>query len=1118
MTCYTLHTQWLVFATILLCGDVETNPGPETLDFCCWNLNSIATHDFLRISLIEAYNSVCNYDLMGIVETHLDSTVDEDRLALDGYTFHKENHPQDVKRGGVGLYVKDSLPSKNRPDLVTFPECIVCEVQLNKKKYFFVVIYRSPGQTQSEFDNFIINFELLVSKVRAENPFGIIIMGDFNCRSTQWWENDIENNEGKLFEPVTSDLGLHQMISEPTHLMGDSKSCIDLILTDQPNLIIESGVHQSLHEHCHHQIVHGKLSVSNIALPSYTRKIWYYDKADFVAIMKSIEMFKWHEHLDKIKCPNEQVKLLNEVLLNTYSNFIPNQTKTIRPRQLPWITQAVKKFLRKKNHAYKTFVKNGRPEDKLEEMQNMISEGAKMIEDAKRNYLRKTGQTLANPGTSNKTYWTLINTVLNKAKIPIIPPLLENGLFITDFTEKAQLFNDHFILQCTTIDTGSEIPQDTPGIPTQIEDFAISEEKILKIIRSLNPNKAHGWDGISTRMIKLSDASLVTPLKIIFTNCLRSGVFPEIWKRANVVPIHKKNEKNLKSNYRPISLLPIFGKMLEKLVYDSLYSHLVSCDLLNPNQSGFRPGDSTVNQLISITHKIFEAFDCNPALDVRSVYLDISKAFDRVWHDGLIYKLKRCGVSGQLLSLIKSFLGDRKQRTVLNGQCSNWGDILAGVPQGSILGPLFFLVYINDLTADLKCNVKLFADDTSLFTIARETNEAAEHMNHDLQLITQWANDWRMSFNPDPQKQAVELLFSKKRNEIDHPVILFNNIPVKKVNEHKHLGMILDSKLSFSAHIKAAISKARKGIGLLKYLSKYLPRHTLSELYKLYVRPHLDYGDVIYHIPPKVCEFSQNIALSNLMEKVESVQYSAALAVSGTWRGTSREKLYAELGWESLSSRRWSRRLTLFYKIINNLTPLYTKEPIPPLQQSNYSLRNRDVIGRIKARTEKFLSSFYPNCICEWNKLDLEIRLAPSVAVFKAKLLSKIRPPAKSIFCIHDPIGLGYLFQLRVGLSKLNLHKFNHNFSDTVNPMCPTNDGIEDTEHFLLLCPSFHIQRRDLLAGVSELLRPFVQINILPNNVLVQYLLYGNKELPDDVNKLLLELTLNFIHKTGRLG
>ena len=287
-----------------------------------------------------------------------------------------------------------------------------------------------------------------------------------------------------------------------------------------------------------------------------------------------------------------------------------------------------------------------------------------------KNYLRKAGQSLANPGTSGKTYWTLINTLLNKAKIPIIPPLLENGLFVTDFTEKAQIFNDYFILQCTTIDTGSEIPHDKQGSSTLISDFVISEEKILNIIRSLNPNKAHGWDEISIRMIKLSDTSLLTPLKIIFTNCLRHGVFPEIWKRANAVPVHNKNEKNLKSNYRPISLLPHFGKILEILMYDSLYSHLVSCDLLNPSQSGFRPGDSTVNPLISITHTIFKAFACNPPLDVRSVYLDILKALDRVWHEGLIYKLKRCGVSEHLLSLIQSFLNGRKQRTVLNGQCS----------------------------------------------------------------------------------------------------------------------------------------------------------------------------------------------------------------------------------------------------------------------------------------------------------------------------------------------------------------------------------------------------------------------------------------------------------------
>ena len=177
------------------------------------------------------------------METHLESTVDEDRLALDSYSFYKDNYPQNVKRGGVGLYVKDSLPSKHCLDLVTFPECVVCEIQLNGKKYFYAVVYRSPSQDQSEFDNFTMNIELMLSKMHAGNPFCIIITGDFNCRSTQWWHNDSENNEGRLFEPITADLGLHQLISELTHLMGDSKSCIYLIFTDQPNLVIDTSVH-----------------------------------------------------------------------------------------------------------------------------------------------------------------------------------------------------------------------------------------------------------------------------------------------------------------------------------------------------------------------------------------------------------------------------------------------------------------------------------------------------------------------------------------------------------------------------------------------------------------------------------------------------------------------------------------------------------------------------------------------------------------------------------------------------------------------------------------------------------------------------------------------------------
>ena len=232
----------------------------------------------------------------------------------------------------------------------------------------------------------------------------------------------------------------------------------------------------------------------------------------------------------------------------------------------------------------------------------------------------------------------------------------------------------------------------------------------------------------------------------------------------NVVPVHKQNEKNLKENYRPVCLLPSFGKILEKLIYDSLYSHFVSYELLNPNESTFRPGDSTINQLISITQRTQSLRHSTVILHlmfVLFIYISL-KTFDRVWHDGLVYKLERCGVSGQLLSLIRSCLKNRKQRTVLNGKFSVCRDISAGVLHGSILGPLFFLVYINDLTENLKCNVKLLADDTLLFTVVQNPITAANDMNHDLELIKQWAHHWRMAFNPEPQKQAVKKLFRGK--------------------------------------------------------------------------------------------------------------------------------------------------------------------------------------------------------------------------------------------------------------------------------------------------------------------------------------------------------------------
>ena len=221
------------------------------------------------------------------------------------------------------------------------------------------------------------------------------------------------------------------------------------------------------------------------------------------------------------------------------------------------------------------------------------------------NTLSSELRALSNPETGRKLYWALINIILNKAQIPIIPPLLENDVFVLGFAEKAEIFYDYFIQQCTTIEIGSKLPPlFVLNIPL-LTAFSISDDKILHIIRSLNPNKAHGCDGISVRMIKICDFALLLPPRLIVELCVGQDVFPEVWNQANIVPIHKKGSKNLKQNYRPIPLPPIFDEILEKLIFDCLYHQFDTNNLFNPNHSGFRPGDSTVYQLLTIVNSIF---------------------------------------------------------------------------------------------------------------------------------------------------------------------------------------------------------------------------------------------------------------------------------------------------------------------------------------------------------------------------------------------------------------------------------------------------------------------------------------------------------------------------------
>ena len=376
-------------------------------------------------------------------------------------------------------------------------------------------------------------------------------------------------------------------------------------------------------------------------------------------------------------------------------NFVLNKLITVDDRDPPWMTEKIKKLLKGKSKLYKLYIKNSRKIGVYEKLLNMTNNITTEISNSKKLYLDNLAEKLSDPKLNQKVYWGILKSFTNWKKIPIIPPLLINDQLVTNFNEKANNFNQHFSNQCSVIDNSSKLPMDqAPYATSLLSSIDIKESDILNILKSLDANKAHGHDNISIRMLKLSQKSILKPLKLIFESWLRTRLFPDQWKKANVVPIHKKGDKQLIENYRPVSLLPICGKVFERLIFNSLFNYFIENNLLSPPQSGFIPGDSCVQQLISITHEIYNAFDCNPSLEVRGVFLDISKAFDKVWYDGLIYKLKRNGINGDLLRLIESFLSDRYQTVVLNGQTSNWNKIKAGVPQGSTLGP-FIVSYLH---------------------------------------------------------------------------------------------------------------------------------------------------------------------------------------------------------------------------------------------------------------------------------------------------------------------------------------------------------------------------------------------------------------------------------------
>jgi len=1032
----------------------------------------VQAHNFARIGLIQSYNAIHNFNLIAITETALTTDVPNEKLEIPGYNILRNDLPTQDTHGGVMIYHKIDLPTKRRTDLEGYPNIIVAELSISRKKVFFVLIYRKYGQSSEDFTTYSQNLNTILEKIESENPYCTILSGDFNAHFSGWWSGDTDDTFGTTTQQIFNNNGYTQLVNQPTYLTRHGRTCIDLVATDQPNFIMECDIHPSLHTNCHHQINFVKLNISCPPPPPYTRRLWHYSRADPISIQRAVSDYDWATNLSNFTSIDDQVQHFTTIFLNIMKNFIPFDDRIVRPKDPPWITRNIKSFYNRYKKKYKTFIRNGSQSSQKSSIDDLRQEYSNMVEKSQEKYMQSLGDSLADPQTGAKKYWGALKKFLKKGLTTVIPPILYNNVFVTDIEVKCNIFNNYFKDQCTTVTTDSTVPTDVLKITdATLNNVPFTEENVLEHIRGLNINKAHGYDEISGRMLKMCDKTITKPLYIIYKNCISQGYFPVAWKFANVIPIHKKKDKNIVSNYRPVSLLPICGKILEKLIFDNLYKYIYSNNLISDKQSGYKHGDSTVKQLLSITHDIHKSFDASPTQEVRAVFLDISRAFDRVWHEGLLYKLKQIGLEGDMINILCSFLSDRKQRVVMDGKLSNWADTEAGVPQGSILGPILFLVYINDLIECVDSQIRIFADDTFLFRVVNSNENSTTKLNEDLEKVKQWAHKWKMVFNPDITKQAVEVIFSRKQTPSQFDPLVFNGIPVKQVEETKHLGMILDSKLNFKKHILDKLAKANQGLGVMKQLCKWVPRRTLDQIYKLFIRPHLDYADIVYDVAKldKTCIFPNSTSCP-LMEEIEQIQYKAALIVTGAWQGTSREKIYNDLGWEFLQNRRSARKLCLLYEVQKKNFPLYLAKVLDPLKYNiNSRFYNRFILKLMHFRTNFVKATCLPAAIRDWNSLDITIKTSVSKMAFKYKIFKQIRPPKKSYFGVSKDVGR-YISQLRMELSPLRAHKFKYNFRDTPDPFCIVCESIESTEHFLLHCRSYRLARIDLSQKISSII------------------------------------------------
>ena len=759
---------------------------------------------------------------------------------------------------------------------------------------------------------------------------------------------------------MSQDLGLSQIVDIPTR----GTSFLDLLFTNNPGFVKKCSLIAGLGDH---EIVRIQSTLHPFRKKPTKRRIHLWNKVDEAKIQKETHELRL-KFIDLFN-PDSNVMDMWDFIKTNFEKIIednvPSKSTSTKAHQ-PWINTATKRLIRKKNRWFKYAkeVNSGKVWKKYRQIKNECQRTCRQTHDQ---YLND----IFSQDSSNKKLWSYIKSK-NQENTGISDLRNKHNILTSDPVEKAHLIHNQFDSVFSNPSPKIQPNFDEKDRLPTLNPLKVSTRGILKLLSNLNPNKAIGPDNVPGKFLKLCSHEIADIYQVLFQASLDQGVVPPDWKEANIVPLFKKGDKSSPENYRPISLTSLSCKLLEHVVHSNIMTHLDNFNVLDDAQHGFRKRRSCVSQLISTLDDFANCLKNHQHID--AILLDFSKAFDKVDHEGLILKLEHLGIRNSLLNWIRSFLIGRNQRVVVEGKESSPTKVLSGVPQGTVLGPLFFLVYINDISKGLSegTKLKLFADDSLLYRIIKNASDSAI-LQKDLDTLQIWEKKWKMEFHPG---KCQLLKVTNKKDPIPTNYTI-HDTPLLETDSAKYLGVAIDNNLNWRKQYSTMIKKCNSTLAFIKRNLNNSPKFVKEKCYTALVRPRIEYAGAVWDPHHK-----------NHRLEIEKVQNRAARFVTGNYKmetGNTKFNLDS-LEWPTLEERRLQTKLTIFQKARLKLIDI----PTDHLTFKNRQTRrggDGQTYQRFTSNVDSHIFSFFPHTTNLWNQLPLEVRLSNDIEVFTSEVI-----------------------------------------------------------------------------------------------------------------------------------